>query len=157
MTPLALQDLFVEELKTLFDGKQLFNENGEKANFSVYPQYLPPIDPTVTDQADLTYFPFVRVILDFGEDPDTEDPNKCNVRLEIGIYDSTTNYQGHRDLMNVINKIYRHLMATKVFDAFEADYPFKWSLNPENTYPKFYGMIETSWIIPKITLADTLS
>jgi hypothetical protein len=159
MTPLALQDLLVEELKTLFDGEQLNNENGVKSAFSVYPQYLLPIDPTVANQASLTHFPHIRVILSDGEDPDAENSNKCNVLLEIGIHDATTNYQGHRDLMNIINKIYRHFMAKKFLGPFEIEYPFHWSLNfdPELVYPKFYGIIETSWIIPKVIFTDTLS
>jgi hypothetical protein len=157
MTPLTLQDLLVTKINVLFTGKQLLNEKGEKANFTVCSQYLPSIDPTVASRTNLTYFPFIRVILDEGEDPDIENPNKCYTRTEIGVYDPDTTYQGHRDLTNVIDRIYRHFMAKKFLDVFELEYPFRWSLNPENTYPKFYGMIEMVWNLPKVTITDILS
>jgi len=157
MTPLRLQDALVNELKTIFEGKYLKNEDGAVSPFLICPQWLPPTDPNVTDQADITYFPYIRVIIDDGQDINEEDPNSCNVRLEIGVNDEDTKYQGHRDLMNAIGTIYNHFMRHKYVGPFEIVYPFKWSLNPENTFPKFYAMVEMVWNLPKVTIVDPLS
>ena len=157
MTPLMLQDALVNELKTLFEGRYLKNEDGAEASFLICSQWLPATDPNVSGQADIMYFPYIRVIVDDGQDESVEDPNTCSIRLEIGIYDEDTLYQGHRDLMNAIGTIYNHFMRHKYVGPFELVYPFKWSINPENTFPKFFAMIETSWNLPKVTIVDPLT
>lgn len=157
MTPLFLQDRLVDELTKLFEGKTLKNENGDESAFKICAQYLPAEDPSVEDQTEITYFPFVRVILDSGSDPGVEEARTCDIRFEAGVYDSDSTYQGHRDLMNIIGEIYRHFIQRRCFGVFEINYPFRWSIDPENTYPKFYGMIETTWNLPKVTINDPLT
>ena len=157
MTPLHLQDALVVELEKLFKGRYLKNENGAAASFFICPQWLPATDPNVAGQEDILYFPYIRVILDDGQDENAEDANTCSIRMEIGIHDEDTTYQGHRDLLNAIGTIYNHFMRYKYIGAFELAYPFKWSLNPENTFPKFFAMIETVWNIPKVTIVDPLT
>lgn len=152
MTPLMVQDFLIKELTTLFAGKTLKNEKGEQAPFLICRQWLPAQD------TDATVFPFIRVMLYYGKDPNDEDPYLCHIRLEIGTWDDDSTCQGHVDLMNAISTIYRHFMQQRYFDGkYELVYPLRWMVKPESTYPKFYGMMKLRWNIPKITISDILT
>ena len=151
MIPSFLQDFLVKEVKNLFKGFTLKNANGEEAPLNVYPQYL----PARKGQKDTAHYPFVVVKLLSGEDPSEEDPNSCRVLFYCGIFDDNENYQGHKDCMNVMQKIYDHLTRHWVFDKkYEVQYPISWTLTDEDFYPYYYGGLETTWTVGKVTRQD---
>lgn len=174
MTPLALQEFLVTEISALLEGFQLKNEAGELSNISVLSQYSPVND---TGQV-VPKFPFVRVILKFAKDPSELEPYRCVVLFVAGVYDNHLDCQGYRDAINVLQKIYDHLMRKRVFDQkYEVGYPVhwlltddmwkltedrwltdeRWRLTDESSYPYFYVGLKTVWNIGKITVTDTLS
>jgi hypothetical protein len=152
MIPTLLQDFLVEDLKTLgFNGK---NAEGNLVSFNVYPQYL----PAKKGKKDADHFPYVTVIIEDGEDPNEVDPSTCRILLMFGVYDLDENYQGYKDILNVLQKTYEHLMETKIFaEKYSIEYPVNWRIHDEDTYPYFFGAIETNWTIAKTSIIDTLT
>lgn len=151
MIPVLLQDFLVEEVKGLFDGLILKNVKGEEAPLNVYPQRL----PARKRQKDTDLYPFLVVKLQDGEDQTELDPNQCRVLFYCGIFDDTDDYQGYRDSLNVMQKIYDHLMRKRIFDKnYIVEYPIKWSVTDEDYYPYFYAGLETTWVVGKVTMKD---
>jgi hypothetical protein len=151
MIPSLMQDCLVNELETLFYGFTLKNVNNEDSPLHIYPQGL----PSRKNQNDTSHYPFVVVKLIDGEDPGEEDPNTCRIFFICGIYDPSENLQGHKDCLNILQKIYAHLARFRVFDKkYEVQYPFNWNLTDEDYFPYFYGGIETTWTVGKITMQD---
>lgn len=161
MTPLALQEFLVTEIAILLDGFKLKNEAGELSDIAVFSQYLPVDDTGQTVER----FPYVRVNLKFGKDPDETGPYQWIIDFVAGVYDKSLDCQGYRDAVNLLQKIYDHLMREHIFDQrYEVGYPVKWKLiddtwhlTDESKYPYFHVGLKTVWTIGKITIADTLS
>lgn len=159
MTPLALQEFLVTEISKLLEGYQLKNEAGELSNITVFSQYL-PVDETGQK---VEPFPYVRVVLKFGKDPDETGPYQWIVDFIAGVCDKSVDCQGYRDALTVLQKIYDHLMRRRIFaQKYEVGYPVKWKLMggaweliDDSQYPYFHVGLKTVWTIGKITMADT--
>lgn len=152
MIPSLLQDKLVEEINTLFSGFKLKNAEGEKVSINVYPQFL----PAKTGQKDKNHFPYILVILLDGDIKKTE-ANICRVLIMVGIYDDDTNHQGYKDVLNVMQKIYNYLARKRIIDKkYELKYPIDWKLSDEDTYPYYFGAIETNWTVGKVFMTDNL-
>ena len=151
MTPLLLQDSIIDELKILLAGTLLKNKAGALVPINFYTQFLPP----KTGINDLRLFPHIRPIFIESTDPNEEDAATCRIQLMFAIFDDDSNYQGYRDIMNLMQKVESHLRRIRVINnRFELLYPVTSYLHDENTHPQFYGAIDTIWTIGKTTLAD---
>lgn len=151
MIPVLLQDFLVEEMKHLFAGFTLKNVKNDDVPLNIYPQYL----PARKRQKDTDHYPFIVVKLIGGEDPNELDPNQCRVLFYCGVFDDTDNYQGYKDSLNIMQKIYGHLMRKRVFDnKYVVEYPIKWSVADEDYYPFYYAGLETVWTVGKTTIED---
>ncbi|MFT5872814.1 MAG: hypothetical protein ACI8WT_001751 [Clostridium sp.] len=149
MIPSLLQDFLVKEFKKIFLGFKLKNVKNEDSELNIYPQYL----PAKKSQKDSDHFPFVTVKIMEGEDPNEIDANTCRIMLMVGIYDINEDYQGYKDVLNILQKMYEHLMVNKLFDdRYEIEYPIKFTLTDEDYQPYFFGALDTSWIIGKVTM-----
>lgn len=157
MIPVELQNFLVKETKNLFKGLKLKNTNGVLSPLNVYAQYL----PYGTSQDAANPFPYIRVILVDGEDPSISESNHCRIIFLAGVYDDDPNNQGYWDALSIVQKLYTHLMRHIIFDGkYEIARPVKWSMigeELENTWPYFFGAIETNWNVGKITIADTIT
>lgn len=154
MIPTQLQDFLVEELKRLFEGFHLKNLEGEQVPFNIYPQFL----PAKKGKRDKDHFPYILVALQDGEDPSQMEPNTCHVIIMLGVYDNDESYQGYKDTLNALQKTYHHLMSNQIFEnQFSINYPIKWRVNEEDVYPYFFGGLETTWDIGKVSIIDTLT
>lgn len=161
MTPLALQDFLVAEISKLLEGVKLKNETGGLSNITVVPQYF-----GVSNSGEVLYqFPSVRVLLKYGKDPSELEPYRWTILIVAGVYDDAVDCQGYRDAINILQKIYDHLMRKRVFDQkYQVGYPIHWifmndrlKTTVECSYPYFYVGLKTVWTLGKITIADTLS
>lgn len=151
MIPVELQDCLVKDFKAFLHDFYLKDVDGQPATFNIYPQYLPPKE----GKDDKEHFPYIVVGLEDGDDSGKEEPNQCRIVMTVGVCDKDKTFQGYRDVLNVLQKLYDHLMRTQVFGSkFEINYPIKWALHDENRYPFFYGGLETNWTVGKITPAD---
>jgi hypothetical protein len=151
MTPLMLQDFLVDEMKRLFDGFLLKNAKGEMVKLNIYAQHVPI--KTQSDKDDK--FPYLRVCFTGVEDPNDDEPNQCTIIFFTGICDKSPDKQGHRDVYNILHRIYDHLKRGRFFDdRYEVESPFQIRLEPNDYSPEFFGELETNWIVGKITQID---
>lgn len=157
MIPVELQNFLVKETKNLFKGLKLKNTNGDLSPLNVYPQYL----PYGTSQEAANPFPYIRVILVDGEDPNETESNQCRIIFLAGVYDDDPNNQGYWDVLSIVQKLYTHLMRNMVFKGkYEVVRPVRWKMvgeELENTWPYFFGALETTWNVGKISITDTIT
>lgn len=155
MTPTILQDSLVADFKQQLDGFQLNNAKGDRVNLNIYPQNL----PAKKGQKDSDHFPYLVIRVMEGEDQEDKEESKniCKVAFIIGAFDDNDNYQGYKDVMNAIEKIILRLKRKKLYNnQFELTSPLKWLIHDEDTFPYYFGGIETYWNMPNINMDDLL-
>ena len=150
-----LQDDLAEELRNIFQYFRLKDQNGEWVAVNVYPQNLPvpevqEIPDTVTDEeledgvydavAQSIPFPYIIVRVSDGEIESPDADQVVDINLLIGVYDKTHDNQGHRDILNIIQKIYERFAKNPILAAhYECLYPMQWALQDEESFPYFFG------------------
>lgn len=145
MTTILLLDLLIEELNALLSGYKLKNEDDQLVPINIYPYSRPAKESE-------PQYPFIIVRPQSGNDSDSFAANECKILFNIGIHDKSKDYQGYKDVLNIIDKIYYRLFTKVIFgDQFTVVRPFDWELE-EDDYPYFQGWIETNWEYPKVTL-----
>lgn len=151
MTEYDLQDTLVNELKELFSEVQLKNANQDYVNLNIYPQHLPSKKGIKASE----HFPYILVVFDSCEEMNEQEARDTKIVIMIGTVDMDDNYQGYKDLMNVKEKIYQHLMTKRVLDnKYRIVYPIKWEIPEEDLYPYYFMGIETNWQIPRVSMPD---
>ena len=150
MISLMLQDFLVEdELPELFEGFTLKNVEGNQTPVNIYSQYLP-----ITSE-DTDHFPFIKVILIDGKEENEDSADLVHLSFTAGVYDNSKNKQGYRDSVNIINRIYTDIKGKKILDKrYILEYPVKWIINNDDTYPYFYTTIETYWSVAKMEISN---
>ena len=84
-----------------------------------------------------------------------ESPMNVSVYFIIGIIDKTEDKQGYRDVLQIANLIYQYLFRKGIIArAFRPSYPFKIALQQDDTYPYYFGGIESVWEMPVIEEED---
>ena len=79
--------------------------------------------------------------LDTGGIDTPTDPHKVNVVLLIGVYDNDRRNQGHKTVLEIIERIQTHYEKSPTLGGgtFQFTDPFKWVLQDEPSWPYFYG------------------
>lgn len=154
MTPTILQDSLVIDFKNQFADILLKNAEGKQVKLNIYPQNL----PAKKGQKDSSHFPYMLIRVVDGETQDEQDgqESSCQIAFIITLYDDDSNYQGYKDVMNIIEKIKLRLFTKKYFNSSELIMPFKWLIHDEDTYPYYFGGIETHWKMPEVNMDDNL-
>lgn len=152
MTPIMLQDELVEEMKRLLAGNLYKTPAGELKAINVYAQSI-PVNETDDDEDPI---PYIIVRLNSGEDDGTRDSfNSVKLVIIIGIWDDSLDSQGHRDVLNIIQKVYErfhktpNLNNTAVYDG-----DFNWALQEDGYYPYFFGACSLKFRIAAIRRED---
>ena len=103
MTPLDLQNELIEEIKSLLSDYRYKAPGGKRVQMNAFAQNL-PINET-DDEADPV--PYIIVRLNKGKDDGTRDSNNVvSLVIVVCTWDDDLNAQGHRDVANIIQKIY---------------------------------------------------
>ena len=150
MIPTHLQDDLITEFKNLFTESRYKNVDGDDVSLNIYPQHL----PAKSKQDDLSHFPYVVVRLMDGEDDSQQ--NSARVTIIVGICDDEDTFQGHKIVLNIIQKIYEFLATKKYVEKYEIKYPIPWTLQEEDSYPFYFGGMDTNWIIGKVIQDENL-
>lgn len=151
MIPTLLQDDLVEETKLMFDGFMLKNAKKETVPMNVYPQFL----PSKSSKEDINHFPYIIVRTSDGEEKNEGDVPDTKIMFIVGVFDEDDKYQGYKDVMNALEKMYQHLFRKRVIsNKYECIFPVKWVVNEEDVYPYYFGGLETNWTLPKIMQDD---
>lgn len=111
-------------------------ESPRTAPISIFEQELPIRDAGGEDP-----FDYIIVRLDTGGVDSPTDPHKVNVILLIGVYDDDKLNQGHKTVLEIIERIQDHYeqQPTLADGAFRFTDPFHWALQDEPSFPYFYG------------------
>lgn len=152
MTPLMLQDELVEEVKRLLEDYLYKMPTGERVPVKVYAQNI-PVNETDDEEEPI---PYIIVRLNSGEDSGIRDSvNTVKLVIIIGIWDDGLEAQGHRDVMNIIQKVYMRFQTNPNLNN-KAVYSgeFNWALQEDGYYPYFFGACSLSFHIAAIRRED---
>ena len=153
MIPVMLQDELVEEIKGLLSNN-LYKKPGtkKKVPINVFPQSIPVNE---TDDED-DPVPYVIVRLNSGKDAGTRDSNHAvKLVVIIGIWDDNRNSQGHRDVMNIIDKIYERFQTNPNLNGVAVHSgEFNWALQEDGYFPYFFGACSLDFHIAAVRRED---
>lgn len=142
MTAFYLQEDLKNELVKIFEGFKLKNIYGEEVNINVFSQNLPFRNSDDEEEP----FPYIIVRLTEGIINNAESEQDVTTQLLIGTYDNSEDANGHKDTINIIQKIHERFFKNPVLaKKYIIQSPFKWVLQEEDTWPYYFGGIEVSW------------
>lgn len=151
--PLGLQDGLKERLEEVLKDLTYDTplENGKTIlrKVQVFTQNLP-----VKKKSDDNPFPFVLIKLVDGTQSNRVSDHSVKTFFIAGIYDDNLENNGHREAVNLINKIIQTLTERPVIaNKYEVDFdsPISWSLPEEETTPYYYASTAVFFDAQKIT------
>lgn len=152
MTPQTLQDELVLELKRLFKNYRYKAPSGERVPINVYAQSIPINN---TDDED-DPIPYIIVRLNSGKDEGNRDSfNTVKLVIIIGVFDDASDAQGHRDVLNIIHKIYERFQTNpNLNNKAVCGGEFNWALQEDNYYPYSFGACSLNFNIAAIRRED---
>lgn len=152
MTALELQDELVEELKEIFKEYRYLTPGGERVKLNVFAQSV-PVNETDDDDDPI---PYIIVRLNSGEDSGAKNSfNSVRLVCIVGIYDNGSEAQGHRTVMNIIQKIYERFHKNPNLNgkaAYSGEY--SWALQEDTYYPYSFGACTMNFNIGAIRRED---
>ena len=146
MTSIFLQDDLQKELEDILGEMKLKDPNnqGEYTKIRVYQQALPKIkidyENCEEEEEDQSDEPFPYIIVKFDSGKIVSENEAAKIELLIATYDDDLANQGHKDILNIINKIYERfyknpMLANKYYRVNDIDFV----LQDDDLYPYFYG------------------
>lgn len=149
-----LQTELAKELEEVFKDFRLKNPKGEMSKINIFEQGLPipeqkrpedynPEDleegKIETETAEDPY-PYIIVRIENGNITEIGREQDVLLNLIIGTIDRELNNQGHKDVLNVIQKIiYRFTVNPILAHEYECVMPISWALQDEESYPYYIG------------------
>lgn len=156
MTINEFQETLKEGLLDVFKDIRGKIPNGTVAGIKGYSQSLPVVD---NDDENDSRFPYFIVRLADGEDDDLYSiRGMVKTLILFGVYDDSKDNQGHKTILNLIQR-YRERFGKNplVGGQYRMRSKIKWVLQDEDTYPFFFGGIESEWDIKKFRKEDPYS
>lgn len=140
-----------DEIRLLFREWKFKDEGGEFSSVSVFEQALPI--PTGEDEPEP--FPYIVVRIEDGGTTTPTSPETVRVRFTVGIFDESQDNHGHIDVLNAIDRIRQRFeknqLLKKQYLRLQSDqFPVRWAVPDEDTYPYYFGALEMFFAIPKI-------
>ncbi|MDR7318913.1 hypothetical protein [Brevibacillus nitrificans] len=147
-TPYLLQEALINEIRALFADSRFKNSKGEEVELNVYPQFL----PAKRSDEDNDHFPYAIVRVQEGNIPTVTDAETCNVLIFFGLWDDTLDFQGYKDVLNVITHLKIHLFKKRIIDQrYRIEYPFDWAIDEDDSnHPYYFGGAQTTWTLPVV-------
>ena len=172
MVATFLQSELAEELKKILSGFELKNPQGERVSINIFEQILPmpkPLDPEeiapellenglAEEQTAPDPYPYIIVRIADGEIEDENSAQKVNVNLLIGVFEPDYDKQGHKDILNMIARIYERFAKFPVLNGkYTIQYPILWTIQGEESYPFYFGGVSLDFEIAAIRREDPYS
>lgn len=172
MVATFLQSELADELKKILSDLRLKNPQGERVSINIFEQLLPMPEPL--DQGEIALellenglaeeqtapdpYPYILVRIADGEIEDENSAQKVNLTLLIGIYEPDYDKQGHKDILNIIAKIYERFAKFPVLNGkYTIQYPILWTLQDEESYPFYFGGVNLAFEIAAVRREDPYS
>lgn len=151
MTEIDLLDALAAETADALKGFRLRSAKENLIPINIYTQNLPMKEK----KGDENQYPYVLVCFDEEEIESRDNNLTVSVYFVIGILDREKDKQGFRDVLQIANEIYQHFFRKGIIaNTFRPAYPFKIALQKDDTYPYFFGGIESMWELPVIREED---
>ncbi|MCM1220571.1 MAG: hypothetical protein NC548_39400 [Lachnospiraceae bacterium] len=172
MVATFLQNELADELKRILSDIQLKTPQGGKSSINIFEQLLPMPEPSgqeeiapellenglAEEQTAPDPYPYIVVRIADGEIEDENSAQKVNLTLLIGIYEPDYDKQGHRDILNIIAKIYERFAKFPVLNGkYTVQYPILWTLQDEESYPFYFGGVNLGFEVAAIRREDPYS
>lgn len=172
MVATFLQDDLVEELKLVFKDLRYKTPGGELSEINIFPQALPipgPAEPLegesteyleeglgVTDPVkEEDPYPYAIVRIEDGKIETIDGNQAVTVLIILGTYNDSLENQGHKDILNMIQRIYERFAKNAILaKKYELIHPISWSLQEEESYPYFIGGVALTFNTLEIRRED---
>lgn len=155
MTGLWLQHDLKKELEVIFQDFYLEDMEGRKKSLLIFEQELPvleaipessimPIDfnGVAKQETEDKLFPHINIKLIEGEIAENSG-NMIKLQLIIGVFDNRQERNGHKDVLNIIQKIEERFAKNRVLnEKYILTYPMRWVLSDEEQYMYYFGGLE---------------
>lgn len=167
-TPYYLQEALKADLEELFKGNLFKNPDPSGEAYipmRIYEQNLPlPVVSTqespesvieYTDDmiSDPVYnCPWCLVKIDSGAIKGPNEPQSVVVAVCFGIFEDGAENDGHKDLLNLIQKTYERYARNPMLRGYRCKQDFEWSVQREDTHPYFFGAISMTFEMDGIKL-----
>lgn len=155
MVATLLQDALAAELAEIFRYHLFRDPQGNTVKINIFKQSLPvptaaAMPETVTDEEleEGTYdpvakedpYPYIIVRVEQGTIEDIDQAQTVVINLIIGVIDRDYKNQGHKDVLNIIQRIYERFAKKAILaNKYECTPPMEWALQDEESYPYFFG------------------
>lgn len=151
MTAYELQDDLISELKAIFKGFQLKTPLLTTENQSTYSEpniFSQNLPVREDDNEEDDPYPYVIVKVDSASI--ARNKSLIKTRLMIGVFDDAPGNNGHKDILNIIQKIYDRfsrspILAGKYVMKDDIENPLVWVIHEEDLYPYYFGAIDIVW------------
>lgn len=161
-TPLFFQEALANEIKKI-TGDMLFHspKGEEMVKLEVFEQSLPiPVLESTKESGDFSNLeyqgsqidepifkcPWCSVKIAGGNVPGINEQQAIQVVVCFGIFNDDVSNQGHRELLNLFQRIYSRFATDPILDGqYTCTGEFEWALQDEDTYPHFFGALSTSF------------
>ncbi|MCM1026093.1 MAG: hypothetical protein NC432_06635 [Roseburia sp.] len=172
MVATFLQDDLVEELKTIFKDLHYKTPGGELSEINVFPQALPipgPAEPPEGEAPEYLEeglgatdpvkaedpYPYAIVRIEDGKIEAIDGNQAVTVLIILGAYNDDLKNQGHKDILNMIQKIYERFAKNAILaQKYELVHPITWTLQEEESYPYFIGGVALTFNTLEIRRED---
>lgn len=172
MVAAFLQRELGAELKNILKDFELKNPQGEIVSINIFEQLLPmpePLEPKETtpealengmveEQTAPDPYPYIVIRIMDGEIENENSAQKVNINLLIGIFEPDFDKQGHKDVLNIIARIYERFAKCPVLNGkYTIQYPILWGLQEDEYYPFYFGGMNLIFEIAAIRREDPYS
>lgn len=172
MVAAFLQDELAAEFERILKDFRLKDPRGSSSKINIFLQRLPMPEPLEQDdipvealengladqQTAMDPYPYIIVRIDDGEIKDEDSAQTVNVYLIIGIYEPDYDKQGHKDVLNIITKLYERFAKMPVLNGkYTIQYPVLWALQEEESYPFYFGGMNLTFEIAAVRREDEYS
>lgn len=163
-TPITLQEELAEEIRKITADMRFWSPKGDsRVGLTVYKQALPIARQSeqereasfrtdtidyVEDWEEAPVFncPWCVVKIDSGKIAEVDGAQEVELGICFGIYNPEENNQGHLEVMNLIQRVYkRFAMDPLLAGQYTCRGDFEWGMQEEDTHPYFFGAIGTSF------------
>lgn len=150
MTGLWLQHDLKKELEAIFQDFYLEDMEGRKKPLRIFEQELPLLEavpessimPISEQEKEDTLFPHINIKLIEGEIAENSG-NMIKLQLIIGVFDNRQERNGHKDVLNIIQKIEERFAKNRVLNKkYILTCPMRWVLSDEEQYMYYFGGLE---------------
>jgi len=137
-----LQNNLIKRLQETFKGLEYHGKTGLRP-LNIISQEI----PESRYESDEEIFPYILVRILEGEDSvDPDENSETNIVMIICTYDEGEDQQGHKDTLNIINKIRLDLLSDpNISPRFKMVNKLLWALNEEELDPFYVGWVSTDW------------